>query len=372
MKLLVVGGGIIGMSIAYEMVQRGHQVVVVERESIGRKASYAGAGILVPGNERTALHPIEWLFARSCQLHAEWAAQLKSETGIDNGYHVCGALHLARTPGDLAGLAGAKEEFQIHKIRHQELTFQEAIRNAPCLAEIKDQHPPRKFVWLPDEAQFCNPAHMQALLLACRKRGVIVLENVPDIQLDWMGDHVALHRPEMDVDMVCIAAGAWSGQVLERLGIALPMVPVRGQIVLFQLDQPPFECVIYEGSRYLVPRRDGHVLAGATIEEAGFNEDIQQESIAELKRFASRIAPQLSDANAIKSWAGLRPATFDGMPYIGQCGTNLFVASGHFKSGLQLSTATAVVLADQMEEKPPPVDLAPFHPLRMDQSSTSS
>jgi glycine oxidase len=138
--------------------------------------------------------------------------------------------------------------------------------------------------------------------------------------------------------------------------------PMRGQMVLFRCERQPFKRVLNDGPRYLVPRGDGYVLAGSTEEEAGFDKSITAEAIAELTRFAIKLVPALRDATIEQTWAGLRPASYDGFPYIGRMPglENAFVAAGHFRSGLHLSPGTAVVLADLMCGNTPAVDLTPF------------
>ena len=151
------------------------------------------------------------------------------------------------------------------------------------------------------------------------------------------------------------------------------MQPVRGQIAMYKIDPATVPNdkiangpIINEGSRYLVPRTDGHILAGATIEEVGFDCQTTESEVAGLRNWAEGLVSQLNDSTFVKSWAGLRPGTYDGFPYLGQLGQfeNAYVATGHFKTGLQLSTATAIVMADLVEGKNPDVDLKPLSPLR--------
>jgi glycine oxidase len=144
------------------------------------------------------------------------------------------------------------------------------------------------------------------------------------------------------------------------------MLPVRGQMLLYKLDAAPFAAVVNEGTRYLVPRTDGHVLFGATIEEVGFDTSTTESGIANLIEHATSLLPQLTEDRLVKTWAGLRPGTFDGFPYIGPLShsSNLFVATGHFKAGLHLSPGTAEIVADLVEQKTPSIDLRPFAPSR--------
>jgi glycine oxidase len=139
-------------------------------------------------------------------------------------------------------------------------------------------------------------------------------------------------------------------------------LPIRGQIVLFRCHEPPITRIINEGSRYLVPREDGRVLAGSTEEEVGFDKRTTAEAIADLTEFARDLVPALREATIEKTWAGLRPGSFDGLPYLGRLPglMNAYVAAGHFRNGLFLSTATAVVMSQLIRGEQPEVDLSPF------------
>jgi glycine oxidase len=164
---------------------------------------------------------------------------------------------------------------------------------------------------------------------------------------------------------VCFTAGAWTGQLLKRLGMDVGIMPIRGQMVLFRCESAtgaPIGRIINEGSRYLAPRDDGRVLAGSTEEEVGFDKRTTEEAIADLIAFARGIVPALRDAPIEQTWAGLRPGSFDGLPYLGRLPglKNAFIAAGHFRSGLFLSTATAVVMSELMRGEQQQVDLSPF------------
>ena len=366
MKVAIVGGGVIGLSLAYELSRRGHEIVVADRERMGRQSSWAGAGVFPPSNEETAIHPMEHLEARSDQLHPVWAENLKRQTGIDNGFSRCGGLYLARTVGEKAALAGVAGEWQERK-------FEVVALNT---SELKTRFSELNFNgnekilawWLPDETQICNPHHLKALVAACRINGATLLENCGEVVLDRGDDFVrGIVLPSHDnktisADAYCVTAGAWAQQIVSEL----PMVPVRGQMLLYKLDAPPFAAVINEGSRYLVPRQDGHVLFGATIEEAGFDTSTTAAGLANLHQHASNLLPSLTEDRLLKSWAGLRPGTFDGFPYIGALANhnNVFIAAGHFKAGLHLAPATAEAVADLIERKVPAIDLRPFAPSR--------
>jgi len=335
MKIAIIGGGVIGLSIAWEVTRRGHQAVVIEKSRLGRGASWAGAGILPPSNAATAIHPLEHLEARSDELHPEWAQRLKMETGIDTGFQTCGGLYLARTAGERASVLGRASEWKERAIEFHELSREKLCDQFPALSQsVLDE---AMAWWAPGETQLCNPHHVQALISACKKQGVELLENCGDSKFEYRDDtvqHIMIdpssNSPKtISADAYCLTAGPWSGEIASQiLGRVLdpsrepdcdplPMLPVRGQMLLYKIDAAPFEAVVNEGTRYLVPRVDGHVLFGATIEEVGFDTSTTELGLANLKDHAASLLPQLPEARLVKTWAGLRPGTFDGFPYIG-------------------------------------------------------
>lgn len=369
-RIVVVGGGVIGLSLAFEMVQRGHSVTVLDKQRVGRGASWAGAGILAPANLETAVHPLDQLAGVSNQLHPAWSKRLLELTGIDNGYASCGGVYIARSAGDVATLAGSRLHWNDFGIENSKLTPNELAERVPIL-QFDDSS---SAIWVPGESQICNPRHLEALVAADKLLGVEIVENSGDIRIDSQLEHSKkLHAGDAahEFDQVCFTAGVGTSGLLEQFGLRLPMIPVRGQMLLFKLPEMLWQPIINEGSRYIVPRQDGHVLVGSTTEEAGFDCQTTEEQINELQLFAEGLIPQLTVQNRVKAWAGLRPATFDGLPFIGRVSgcENVFVATGHFKIGLQLSTATAVALADQMDGlSSSKIDLTPFAVTRMDES----
>ena len=232
-----------------------------------------------------------------------------------------------------------------------------------------------KAVFVPAAAQFHNPRHAQALLAACKKNGVRLLANQQDIQV-----HVAQQQIEsiqtgsatLSGDQFVFAAGPWTERLLGQFNVSLPMQPVRGQLALYRLNENAAATwadapTINEGSRYLVPRSDGHVLAGATIEEVGFDCQTTAAEVADLRSWAESFTNELGPEHYVKAWAGLRPGTYDGFPYLGRLAgfDNAIIATGHFKAGLQTSTGTAQVIADLAEQKKTEIDLTPFSPNRV-------
>ena len=364
MHVVVVGGGVLGLSLAWHLAKQKVTVTLIDRQNFGREASWAGAGILPPANLQTALDPYDQLRGLSMELHPRWAEELRQTTGIDTGFSVCGGIYLARTRGEAAALIGWGEELQEQQIPVEKLDLAEATQWEPGLRWQTDI-PIRTAFHLPTECQLRNPWHLQALEAACRQSGVRLIPDCTIRKLCSSGGRISeLHTTlgNLRADRFCFTTGAWTTPVLASLGIDVRVIPIRGQMVLYRCSSPPLTRIVNEGSRYIVPRKDGYVLVGSTEEEVGFDKSNTAEGIAGLRAFAESLIPALATAEVENTWAGLRPGSFDGLPFLGAVPEweNVFLATGHFRSGLYISPATSVVMAEAILDRPTSIDLAPF------------
>lgn len=368
---LIVGGGVIGLSLAYELARQGQRVTLLDKGEIGREASWAGAGLLPPANQQHAWEPIEQLRGLSHRLFPEWSGQLFEETGIDNEFEITGGLYLARDPGEAASLRMACLQYEEEGVEVVRLDLSEVAQQFPHV-RVSDEI--REACFLPGEAVVRNPRHLQSLAAGCRQRGVEILAQTEVKRWNFDDDRlisVETSSGRIAPQAVCLATGAWSQVLADHVldqghfsgRMQRPEIePVRGQLVLLDADQRFFMAPINEGIRYIVPRRDGHVLVGATVEEAGFDKSTTPEAVEDLANFARHWVPQLAEAKLVRAWAGLRPASVDRIPYLGKLPhlANVFLAAGHYRSGLHLSPATAVVMAQLMCGRTPAIDLEPF------------
>ena len=365
--LAVVGGGVIGLSIAFEALSRGWSVVVIEKPQIQPQTSWAGAGILPATNAETAVDPFDRLRALSDQLHPQWSQRLKELSEIDNQLLRCGTLFVANSPGEVASLRGQEHGWLDEKIEFQ-ICSREQINSMLSGSNPETREGILRAVFVPGEHQIRNPDHLAALEQSCLKLGGQIA-HAADVKLTHDSNlltRLNVDNSEFAADRFCFAGGAWTAELLTDIGVEIDMEPVRGQMLLFKLDDPLFKPTMYEGSQYIVSRNDGHVLVGSTLERAGFDNSNTEEAVERLRKFALKWSSRLDDAAFVQSWAGLRPGTHDGMPYIGQLTEfqNAFVATGHLRSGLHLSTGTAVVLNQMMRGETTDVDLEPFRPSR--------
>ena len=372
----IIGGGIIGLSIARELAGRGVAVRVLARDATRDTASWAAAGIFPPAPEHAAATANERFTAYSDRLHRTWASELLAETGIDNELQQCGGLHLAGDERGEARLREARGTWLAKGARCDWLTAHDVASQERALRAAVAQGRIACGLLLPEEMRIRPPRHLEALERSCRMRGVEITPATEVRAIDVANGRIAGIRITRDdggsatdtiqADRYCLAAGAWSGHLAESLGLHIETRPIRGQIALLRLPRQVLSHVVNVGLEYLVPRTDGRLLVGSTIEDAGFDQITTPMTIQRLLEFARRMLGPLPEATLEQSWAGLRPGTVDGLPFVGAAPAcrNAFVAAGHFRAGLHQSTGTAVMLADLMTGRVPALDPAPFAPGR--------
>ena len=370
--VLIIGGGIIGLSLAYELSLHDLRVRLIDRGQPGQEASWAGAGILPPATRRQGDHPYLQLAGLSCELLPQWSDQLRDETGIDNGFRRTGGIYVARDETLAAELEMAADAWESAGVVVERLSPEALVDCEPAIAEAATSIQVAYF--MPGEAQLRNPRHLKALLSGCQRRGVRIDAGIAAEGFDVSGERIEGVRTaagRLSADKICITGGAWSQSLLHELGAPVPLKPIRGQIVLLAGGEPLVYRIVNEGSRYLVPRPDGRVLIGSTEEDVGFDKQTTSVGVEGLLRFALELVPCLGQLAVERCWAGLRPGTPDRMPYLGRIADleNAFVAAGHFRSGLSLSAATAVVMSQLIRGLTPEIDL---RPLGLDRESVAS
>jgi len=365
----IVGGGIIGLSIARELAGRGLAVRVLSRERRRDTASWAAAGIFPPAPDAPQAGPNERLTAWSDRLHREWARDLREETGIDTGLRACGGLHVC---GDAAGrerLLAAAGSWRARGAACEWLEAGDLAEREPALAGAAARGAITGGYCLPEEMQIRPPRHLEALERSCLGRGVTITHAATVRGIGVHGGRVTDATATIDgreetvrARAWVLAAGAWTQGLGAALGLAVETRPIRGQIVQLRLPAPRLARVVNRGLDYLVPRDDGTLLAGSTLEDAGFDATTDDQAIARLLAVTRDLLGDLGAATIERSWAGLRPGTADGLPTIGPVPGigNAFVAAGHFRAGLHQSTGTAVLVADLITGVSPAMDVAAF------------
>jgi glycine oxidase len=353
---LIAGGGLIGLLTARELRARGFDVTVVERGACGREASWAGGGILSP------LHP--WRFADavtalSSRSRAAWPAlaeALHGRTGIDPEYRPGGMIVIDADDPDEVGAWAAR-----HGVTAQPLTHERVREMVPGL------RPPNGHArLLPDIASIRNPRLLRALIALAVGEGVTLREHTPVTGVARSGERaVGLDTRDgrIGADAVVICTGAWSAGLLSGLGAEPPGIrPVRGQMLAFAASPDRLDRIVLTDGHYLIPRADGTILAGSTVEEAGFDAAATDAGRAELLEAATRLLPPLAEAPVRAHWAGLRPGSDDGIPTIAPHPVlaGLWVNAGHFRNGIVTAPASAELAADLVAGRAPGLDPSPY------------
>lgn len=338
---LVVGGGVIGLLIAWYLAERGERVIVVDRNQAGKESSWAGGGILSPlyPNHYPLLAP---LVSKSLPEYVSLAAHLKEATGID-----CELLFprlIMLDKGDDQALL-LDEETRISGFTMVDTATLAVME--PALAV------PGCYACCFPTAQIRPPRFIAALRSALLARGVKVVENCGVLKFEVSGGRlmgVNTTQGRLDVCRAVVSAGAWTGDLLVQTQLSLPISPVKGQMIVFRSRPGLVSNIIVYKHRYLIPRADGQILVGSTIERIGFAKEITNAARSELYAAALELIPELKDYPVEHHWAGLRPGSPDECPYIGEHPAikGLFVCAGHFRNGFATGPASARLVVDMM------------------------
>ena len=352
---IIVGGGVIGMLTALELATAGKQVILFERGETGRESSWAGGGIVSPLFPWRYLDSVSRLASWSQAAYPKLCDQLAAQTGIDPEYTRCGLLLTAPDEAAVAQDWAERHDSQLIPIDRAE--FQ---RLEPQAALPADQA-----LWMPDVAQVRNPRVVRALRARIDQVGVEVRtgEKVVDIlQSNGRCSGVSSSQGTCRADTVTICAGAWSGGLLADLPLPPAVRPIRGQMLLFRAAPGTISRMVLEGARYIIPRRDGRTLFGSTLEDVGFEKHTTVEAREELYAVATERFPVLKDLPIEAHWAGLRPSSPAGVPYIGRHPEieGLFINTGHFRNGIVLGPASARLATDLILGRPPILDPTPY------------
>ncbi|QDT39332.1 glycine oxidase ThiO [Stratiformator vulcanicus] len=346
----IVGGGVIGLTTALELADAGRTVCVIERGDFGQEASWAGAGMLRPANLEQAKTVEQRLRGYSFQMWPGHTARLKERTGIDPCFERCGSLVFGEFEHEAEELAAEGIEATV--------IDSERIRELVPGADGSIS----RALEVPAHAQLRNPRLLQSLLAACEGAGVMLKPRTIVTGGKREGDRIVELTTEagsIASATYVIAAGAWSASLPDPLRVPLPIKPMRGQIALLKTEERSFRPCLHEGDAYLVPRADGRVLIGSTVEDAGFHKINTAKSVAWLLDSAKSLIPSLANAEVERTWAGLRPGSPDGLPFLGKAPehNNLVLACGHFRWGLEWSPVTAKIIIAIIEGGEPPIDM---------------
>jgi len=347
--VIIIGGGIIGLSLAIALRKRGATVLVVERGEPGREASHAAGGMLVdcPLETRTALQP---LATASARMYPEFAHELEVESGMKVDLRDQGTILFLSLED-----AGRDAEFVAnHPLPSPLKELEPALANTNCPA-----------LYLKERC--VDPRALAAAAWKTAKHRDVDFSSGDEVTavtiVDGRATGVTTTKTSFRAAKVVNCAGAWSGQIGPH---AFPTRPVKGQMLYLAMpSRTLLKHVIRSPEAYLIPRSDGRLLVGTTVEEAGFDKRIDVAAIQRLHRAALALVPELRNARFLEDWAGLRPGTPDALPILGETPTpGYYVATGHFRDGILLAPITAEVMSAVVENRTPEYDLTAFSPAR--------
>jgi glycine oxidase len=337
--ILIIGAGVIGLTSAEMLAKNGARVTVLEKSAVGGESSWAGGGILSPLCPWDYPDEVTRLTSRGASLFPAWAKALYEATGIDPEYDPCGML--VAQPVEVAR---ALQWCASHGMRVEQ---------------------GEAGLFLPEVAQVRNPRLMRALRARVESLGVRIVENCEVRGIVANGNKVnacCTNQGELTAGQYIVAAGAWSRAVLGQYALQLEIKPMRGQMLLYKFDAPPLPYVVLQEDLYLIPRRDGHLLVGSTLEDAGFDKSTTEVARTSLRLRAEAMLPALCGMDIVRHWAGLRPGSPGNIPTIARHPAllNCHINSGHFRYGVTMALASAEILYNEMTGAPQSLDIAPY------------
>ncbi|MCC7091482.1 MAG: glycine oxidase ThiO [Nitrosomonas sp.] len=348
--VIVIGAGIIGLATAEQLLLQGAKVTILERNTAGQESSWAGGGILSPLCPWDYSDEVTQLTSYSASLFPTWCSVLHQETGIDPEYDVSGMLILPPFDQKAALLWCSRREVKIK-----------------CCATpaLESNNINVEGLLLPDIAQVRNPRLLQALRQRIMQLGGNLIEHCAVTDVKFMARRAQSSISsygEFFADHFVICAGAWSPEILKNHAPELNIRPIKGQMLLFKFEQPPLPKILAQNGVYLIPRRDGHLLVGSTLEDVGFDKRTTVSARECLLARAYPILPALRTMPIIQQWSGLRPASIDNVPTIGKHPiiTNVLINAGHFRYGVTMAPASAKILVNEITGAKQPLDIAPY------------
>lgn len=362
----IIGAGVIGSSIAFELAAEKLRVAVFDRQRPGQEASWAAAGMLSPAPDSPRDIPLAPLSCESLRLYPEFVAAVEETSGRSVGYERQGAFEL---------FFGAQAEDEcdrrVSQCKQLGITIEALARGATPDWEDGIGRQARAAAWLPEEGRVEPRLLTKALLLAARRRAVEVQGECAVTDLLIQHDRcigLVAGGEEISAGQVIVSAGCFSGQIggsAQVLGRYAPTRPVRGQMLALQPDEFSPKRVLRTENGYLVPRRDGRVVAGSTSEDAGFEKRVTPQGINKILDTALKLLPSLSGAAIVETWSGLRPGTPDDLPILGPLDIEgLLIATGHYRNGILLAAITAKLVREWVVLGRTSFSVERFSPLR--------
>jgi glycine oxidase len=368
--VVIAGGGVIGGAIALELARAGLSVAVFDRQQPGQEASWASAGILSPAPENPGVVSMVPLGKASMSLYPEFVAQVEETSGVSTGFRPKGTLEALFSHDTKAELSTIIALHHGLGLKAEPLRAEDARELEPSLSEEVEAA-----VLRPEEASIDNRALTAAILQAAKRRGAEIFPGDAAKAIWREGNRCAglvLQNEKVEADWTIIAAGCFSAMI-DGIAPYAPVRPAKGQMAALRADEVNLERVLWSEKIYLVPRNDGRILAGATVEHAGFDKRVTAGGIDKILSAAIDLAPGLVNARIEETWAGLRPDSPDHLPILGPTDIDgLLMATGHFRSGILLTPITARLIREWITEQRVSVDWDRFSPMRFRAAAANS
>ena len=370
--ILIIGGGIIGLSLARQLHKKGFKrITILEKGATGREASYAAAGMLAVQAETDQPDAFFEFCHNSNKLYPQFSEELRDETGVDIELDKEGTLYLAFNKADESELRRRYEWQKKARLAVEKLSAIETHKLEPFVSpDILGS------LYFPDDWQVENRQLLHALEKYAGLNEIEIRENAEVKNLLIANNKIVgaeTEREKFPAERVVLATGAWTS-LIKGAEFSSPLIkPIRGQIIVLHTAKRLFRKVIYSPHGYLVPRRDGRILVGATIEDAGFDKALSAGATAVLRETAEEIAPNLVNLKIHDQWVGLRPFAADGLPVVGEFAgvENLHIATAHYRNGILLAPITAKILADKIADGKHSEYFDKFSPHRLEQKARS-
>jgi len=366
----IIGGGVIGASIAFELAEQKLTTIVLDSQQPGREASWAAAGMLSPAPHVPADAPLAPLGNESLREYPEFIARVEEVSGLTTDFARNGSLEI------FFGDQGESDRDRIisenHRleIRCEPISLEDARGLEPALSAAASAA-----MWLPEEASVDPRLLMEALLAAAQKRGVEIRSNYPVTGLILKGNRchgVVAGGKKIAAKRVVVAAGSFCGAIAKEKAYGSDVLaryacthPVRGQMLALQPAELKLRKILRSKRGYMVPRRDGRIVAGSTLEDAGFEKQVTAEGIRQILDGVTELVPALAGTAVVETWAGLRPGTPDSLPILGPSDVEgLLIATGHYRNGILLAPITAKLIRQWITRGKTSLDMDRFSPMR--------
>lgn len=361
-NVIIIGAGIIGMLTARMLCKAGVSVTIIEQGYAGQESSWAGGGIISPLYPWRYSDPVTSLAQWGQQYYPDVLADIHLNSGIDPEYIQSGLLYLNLDDKDKNELDQALRWEREHGYDFEALSGENLKAVEPGLASFWDD---KKGWFTQSIAQVRNPRLVRALREDLLCLGVTIEQQTQALSFITKGDKVQgviTDKGSFYGDQVVVAGGAWSARLLEKWVRVPKIAPVKGQMIVFKAKPGVVSRIVLSQGRYVIPRKDGRVVLGSTLEFNDFDKTTTNEVLQELKQEAYRIIPALKGYPVEKQWAGLRPGSIDGVPYIGEHPElkNLYLNAGHFRNGVVIGLASCQLLVNQLLGQAMIVDPIPY------------